>query len=302
MQYYTEISACHWPNKSAVTLGKFDSLHRGHQKLISRVREVAQKENLKSVVFAFDMKKDTLLTNEERRIHLENQVDCMLECSFTKEIQEMPAECFIEDVLVQKLHAAYIVVGRDFRFGYQKKGDPQMLEHYAKIYGYAVEVIDKETYGGREISSTYIRETLQSGDIELANTLLGYAYHITGIVQHGKKLGRTLGFPTMNIHQKKRKIVPRFGVYACKVYLDGGMYNGIGNVGMKPTVTEKNEVLTEVFVFDYKGDAYGKKIAVEFYDFERPEMKFASVEELKEQVNADIAYGKNYFQTDSARL
>lgn len=300
MQYYTEISACHWSDKSAVTLGKFDSLHRGHQKLISRVCEMARKENLKSVVFAFDMKKDTLLTNEERRIHLENQVDCMLECSFTKAIQDMPAERFIEDVLVKKLHAAYVVVGSDFRFGHQKKGDSQLLEQYAETYGYRVEVIDKETYGEREISSTYIRETLQAGDIKLANSLLGYAYHISGVVQHGKKLGRTLGFPTMNIHQEKRKIVPRFGVYACKVYLDGGIYNGIGNVGMKPTVTEKKEVLTEVFVFDYKGDAYGKTITVEFYNFERPEMKFASVEKLKEQVDADIAYGMEYFQTDSA--
>lgn len=300
MQYYTDINSYQESGNTAVTLGKFDSLHRGHQKLICRVGELARIGQLRSVVFAFDMGKASLLTNEERRHHLERKVDCMIECPFTREIREMEAEAFIEEILVKRLHATHIVVGTDFRFGHGKRGDVNMLAEYADVYHYQLEVLDKELYGCREISSTYIREALESGNPGLANELLGYPYHMSGIVEHGQRLGRTLGFPTMNVAPTDRKIMPKFGVYACKVQIEGMWFCGIGNVGYKPTVTENRRLLTEVFVFGYKGDAYGKAITVEFYDFERPEMKFDSVEQLKAQVDADIAYGMKYFQTDSA--
>lgn len=296
MQYYTDISTCRWMENTAVTLGKFDSLHLGHQKLISEVKEWAQRDALKSVVFAFDMGKSTLLTNEERRLHLEQQVDYMIECPFTKEIREMEAVTFIEDILVRTLHASCIIVGKDFRFGHGKRGDAKMLEQYSFKYGYRLEVLDKEMYNGREISSTYVREALEKGEVSLAKELLGYGYHMSGTVQHGKRLGRTLGFPTMNIRPSKRKIIPRFGVYTCRICLEDTWYFGIGNVGIKPTVTEKNEVLLEVFVFDYQGDAYDKNIKVEFCSFIRPELKFAGIAELKEQVDRDIASGLDYFQ------
>lgn len=152
------------------------------------------------------------------------------------------------------------------------------------------------------ISSTYIREALSQGDMDLAAALLGYPYSVTGIVQHGRQLGRTLGFPTMNIEPEQEKILPRFGVYACRIKMDGRWYNGVGNVGVKPTVTEEHKRLVEVFVYDYEGDAYGKEITVQFCGFERPETKFSSIDELREQVMQDLSYGKRIFPNSSIFL
>ena len=171
-----------------------------------------------------------------------------------------------------------------------------MLADFAESRGYTLDVIEKEQYQGRVISSSYIKEALSRGEVELANELLGYPYEMSGIVEHGKRLGRTLGFPTMNIEPGEHKILPRFGVYACRVRIDGKWYDAIGNAGIKPTVTNEHKRLLEVFVFDYEGDAYGKEIRAQFCAFERPETKFASVEELKNQVMRDIRFGEEYFQ------
>lgn len=304
MQYYTDINSYKGSERTAVTLGKFDSLHRGHQKLIQSIQKFAQKEHVKSVVFAFDINKETLLTNRERRQHLETQVDCMIECPFTKDIREMEAEAFIEKILAERLHASYVAVGIDFRFGYNKRGDVKMLAEYASKYNYQLEVLDKELFQNREISSTYIREALKEGNVELANLLLGYSYHMSGVVEHGKRLGRTLGFPTMNIVPADRKIVPRFGVYACRIWVDKKCFHGIGNVGVKPTVTDEMKLVLEVYAFEYEGNAYDKNITVEFCAYERPEEKFDSVEEMKRHVDKDILFGKRYFQREerSAKL
>ena len=145
------------------------------------------------------------------------------------------------------------------------------------------------------ISSSYIREALSRGEVELAGELLGYPYEMSGVVEHGRRLGRTLGFPTMNIEPREHKILPRFGVYACRVQIDGKWYDAIGNAGIKPTVTNEHKRLLEVFVFGYEGDTYGKEIRVQFCTFERPETKFDSVEELKNQVMRDIRFGEEYF-------
>lgn len=298
MQYITEINSYQSEKCSAVTLGKFDGLHRGHQKLVDKIREYAS-ENVQSIVCAFDMKKESLLTKEERKEKLSGQVDCLIVCPFTKELREMEAEDFIKKILVDKFHATHIVVGTDFRFGHEARGDVRKLAEYAEVYGYKLDVIEKEKYKEREISSTYVKEAMAEGNLELVNTLLGYRYQISGMVEYGKQLGRTLGFPTMNIAPEDGKIMPRFGVYACDVRVDGRWYHGIGNVGIKPTVAKEPRLLVEVFVFGFEGDAYGKEISVEFCAFERPETKFHSVEELKAQVDADIEYGKQYFSDHS---
>ena len=144
-------------------------------------------------------------------------------------------------------------------------------------------------------STAYIRDALAQGDVELAEKLLGYPYELTGIVQHGQQLGRTLGFPTMNIEPEAQKIMPRYGVYACRVKIDGKWYNGVGNAGVKPTVTDERRRLLEVYVYGYEGDAYGKEVTARFCGFERPEVKFGSVDELKEQVMKDMQYGIDFF-------
>ena len=298
MKYITGIGSYHGTKKTAVTMGKFDGLHRGHQKLVDKIRSYATDE-CDSVLCAFDMHRDAIMTNRERREHLEGKIDWLIDCPFTETLRNMEAEDFIRDILCAGLNAAHIVVGRDFAFGHNKRGSVEMLERYAPQYGYTVDVVEKERYGDMIISSTYIRDALAQGDVRLAERLLGYPYELTGPVRHGKQLGRTLGFPTMNVEPEAQKILPRYGVYACRVKIDGEWYNGVGNAGVKPTVTDERRRLFEVYVYGYEGDAYGKEVTVRFCGFERPEVKFGSVEELREQVMKDMQYGIDFFKDRS---
>ena len=294
MNYITGIEAYNGKQKTAVTLGKFDGLHRGHQKLVNKIREYAS-DKCETVLCAFDMHRESIMTNRERREHLEGKIDWLIDCPFTEEFREIEAEDFIREILWKTLRCAHVVVGKDFLFGHGKRGNVEMLRQFSKEYGYTVDVIEKERYGDMVISSTYIRDALAQGDVKLAERLLGYPYAVTGIVRHGRQLGRTLGFPTMNIEPVAYKILPRFGVYACRVWIDGQWYNGVGNAGVKPTVTDERRRLFEVYAYGYDGDAYGKEATAIFCDFERPEVKFASVEELKERVMKDMRYGEEFF-------
>ena len=204
MQYISGLETYHDMGRSAVTLGKFDGLHKGHEKLISRVAELA------------------------------------VDCPFTEKFSRIEAENFIRDILVGIFHAAFVVVGADFRFGHDKRGDIHMLAEYAERYEYRLIVIEKERYEGREISSTYVKEALRQGDMKLARELLGYSYGVTETVEPGKKLGRTLGFPTFNVAPAPEKLLPPNGVYIDRVFVDGKWYNAIGNIGVKPTVSDSN--------------------------------------------------------------
>lgn len=185
MQYIRGIEKYHNARPSAITLGKFDGLHQGHELLIRRVIELQKQDQVDGIVFAFDMsplyqklnkEPDFLLTNAEKAKRLDGRVDYFIDCPFDETISTMEAEEFIEQVLVNRFHAKYIVVGKDFCFGYQKRGNWQMLKKYETVYGYQAEILDKLCHNGREISSTYIKEVLNAGDHELANQLLGYIY------------------------------------------------------------------------------------------------------------------------------
>lgn len=291
---------------TAITLGKFDGLHRGHQLLLGKVRAYAEAESLKSVAFVFDMsmfyqkiKKEykVLMTKEERRAQLEGRVDCLVECPFTDEIRTMDAEAFIREILVGKFHAKRIVVGTDYYFGYQKQGDYRLLLACQEKYGYQVEVVEKLLYIDREISSTYLREEVIAGRMNAVAKMLGHPYRILGTVEHGRKLGRKLGIPTMNVPIPSEKLLPPKGVYAAQAHMDGIWYSGIANIGRKPTVESDGAVLAEIHLFDFQGNAYGSTIEIDLYDFRRSEKKFDSIEELKSCMQKDIAYGKRYFCT-----
>lgn len=304
MEYVKGIEEYKGTCETAVTLGKFDGLHRGHQKLISSIKQRA-KGDIKSVVFAFDMRaffkargmiRDQIMTNRERRVHLEDQVDYLIECPFTEKIQIMEPEDFVRQILVDMLHVRYIAVGSDYRFGVNQKGDVNLLKEWAPRYGYEIDIIEKERYQGRIISSSYVKEALRQGNMELVHNLLGYPYSIMGNVIHGQQLGRTLGFPTMNVLPSHVKLLPPKGVYACKVCVDDTWYQGIGNLGNKPTVHSDGKVLVEAYLYDYHGDAYGKCIDIRFFSYERGEQKFHSVEDLKNQVERDKAFGLTYFE------
>lgn len=305
MDYIREIQAYQCEKESAVTLGKFDGLHRGHQKLIQKICEKKEKFHVKTIVFAFDMNpffrqkglvRKGITTNEERKERLSQVVDVLVECPFDERISTMTAEDFIEKILVQTFHAKYIVVGTDFRFGFEKKGDVAMLAAYAEKNGYELTVVSKEMFGNREISSTYIREELEKGRLENVNQMLGYPYTISGMVEHGKQLGRTLGFPTLNVHPSDEKMLPPKGVYMTNTFIDGQIYHGLSNVGFKPTVADEHRMLIETFLFDYNGNAYGKEVRTQLLHYKRPEQKFDSVDELKAQIDTDIDYARDYFK------
>ena len=234
----------------------------------------------------------------KRDRRLGKKVDCFVDCPFTKEFSMMEAEDFIEKILVGVFHAAYVVVGEDFCFGHGKRGNIHMLAEYAKQYDYELIVFEKERYEGRIISSTHVKEALSEGDMELAGKLLGYPYTFTGTVSHGKQIGRRIGVPTLNIIPDKWKMIPPNGVYFNRVQIEGKWYNAIGNVGVKPTVTDSNQVVIESYLFDYAGDAYDKHIVVELYKYRRPETKFSSIEEMKQTIEKDIEAGREYFRNN----
>lgn len=306
MQYVRGIEAYQNTSPTAMTLGKFDGLHLGHDILIQRVMEHQRTDRVDSVVFAFDMTplyrqlgKETagLITNQERALRLEGKVDYLVECPFVDSISRIEAEVFVKEILVDRFHVKYVVVGDDFHFGYQKRGDWQMLKRLGELYGFTVEVVPKKCHNGREISSTYIKELLAEGKMDLVNRLLGYPYCLEGEVIHGKQLGRTIGFPTMNLKPDPQKRIPPYGVYVCKVKLDQKEYKGICNIGVKPTVSEEEEILLETHILEYQGDAYGKWVQIFLYDFERPECRFASLEELQKTIKKDREYAEKYFDS-----
>ena len=304
MQCIKKLTEYHGERRSAVTFGKFDGLHEGHQLLIQKVRELGIKENLNSIVCAFDMhdvwrdrgvKPQVLMTRYERHLHLETVVDNLVTCPFTWEFSRMEPEDFIKNIICGLFKAKYVVVGPDFSFGKDKGGDTAMLEKYSTVYDYQLIVIEKKRYEDRVISSSYIREALREGKVSTVNTMLGYPFEISGTVMHGRQLGRKLGFPTLNVMWPKAKVVPPMGVYMADVYLDGKKYHSVANIGVKPTVTDENKVSIESFLFDYDGDAYDKDVRIELLEFRRHEQKFDSVEIMKEHVDKDIAYAKEYF-------
>ncbi len=296
---------------TAVTLGKFDGLHRGHQKLLRRVSEKKQ-EGLASVVITIwpDPKAKALLTKGEKKELLRSMgMDWWMDCPFLPQISGMEAETFVREVLVKRLRAKYIAVGSDFRFGYQRKGDCRLLAALQKELGYQLDVVEKERLGDRDVSSSYIKEALEKGDMRLVNDLLGYPYMVQGEVLHGRHIGRTLGIPTTNLIPSVGKLLPPNGVYATKTILPGEQTEGadrqavcgVTNVGYKPTVGEYFRGV-ETYLFDFDKDLYGQMIEVQFFAFERPEQKFADIEELKEQMQRDIVFGRNYFRDRAEKL
>lgn len=282
--------------KTAISIGKFDGLHQGHQLLVERIVKKKQ-EGLKALIFTFDFgDRPVLLLPEERREMLRKWgVDYLLECPFVESISHMEAEEFVRKILVERLHVRYLAVGTDFRFGCQRRGDYRLLQRLSAECGYEVEVVEKACWQGEEISSSRIRRELEQGRMELVNQLLGYAYSVTGEVLHGRKIGRTLGMPTTNIVPSERKLLPPNGVYATRTVIAGELFEGITNIGYKPTVGAEPRKGVETYLFDLDRNLYGEILTVRFYGYERPERKFDSLEELKKRIGQDVEWGRTYF-------
>lgn len=307
MNYVTGTTTFLVDGSSAVSLGKFDGVHRGHQKLLQHVLD-QKKKGLNAVIFTFEknptrilsgLSAQNILTNPERKEVLEAEgIDYLLECPFVPEIAHMEPEDFIEQVLIGQLHAKFVAVGKDFRFGYQRRGDFQLLKNMGERLGFQVEVIEKAQSHGRDISSSYIREALHEGNIPLANELLGYRYFVSGEVLHGRKIGRTLGLPTTNLLPPADKLLPPNGVYLTRTFIGQDIYYGITNIGYKPTVGGETQKGVETYLFDFDGDLYGQYLKVEFLEFERPEQKYKSLEDLKARILSDVAWGKSKMKFD----
>ena len=282
--------------ETAISIGKFDGLHQGHQLLVERIVKKKQ-EGLKALIFTFDFgDRPVLLLPEERRKMLRKWgVDYLLECPFVESISHMEAEEFVRKILVERLHVRYLAVGTDFRFGCQRRGDYRLLQRLSAECGYEVEVVEKACWQGEEISSSRIRRELEQGRMELVNQLLGYAYSVTGEVLHGRKIGRTLGMPTTNIVPSERKLLPPNGVYATRTVIAGELFEGITNIGYKPTVGAEPRKGVETYLFDLDRNLYGETLTVRFYGYERPERKFDSLEELKKRIGQDVEWGRTYF-------
>ncbi|HIT89695.1 MAG TPA: bifunctional riboflavin kinase/FAD synthetase [Candidatus Merdenecus merdavium] len=289
---------------TVITLGKFDGVHRGHRVLMDRILEVS-KTGLATVIFTFNMppnnfikkqRQPVLLSNKERNFMLEELgIDYLIECPFVEEIARMEPEDFIKNILVKRLRVKHIVIGNDFRFGYKRRGDYRMLQALAQTYGYQVNVMEKAQMNGRDISSTYIKEEILVGNMESAMEMLGYPYFLRGVVVHGKKIGRTIGIPTINIYPEDLKMLPPNGVYITKTKIHGKIYQGVTNIGHNPTIESGIKKVVETYLFHCDEDLYGKEAIVYLYHYRRPELKFDSLEALQNKMQEDITFGKEYF-------
>lgn len=303
MQIIEKETAFQLNTPSAAAIGKFDGLHRGHRSLLRHILEQKEK-GLQTAVFTFDpspaaffsgMSLPELTTKKEKRkLFEELGIDVLIEFPLTRESAAMPAEQFIEDVLIGQMKAAYVAAGTDLSFGKDGKGDTALLQKLSGQYGYRADIIEKVCLEGKEISSSYVREVVKAGDMETAEALIGEAYSVSGVVAHGKKLGRKLGMPTVNLLPEKEKLLPPYGVYFSEVSFGEQVYKGITNIGLKPTVNNEKQAGVETYLYDFAQDIYGKEITVKLFSFLRSEQRFDSVEALKRQMAADIAQGKYY--------
>lgn len=290
------------PGRSAVAIGKFDGVHLGHRKLIRKIIE-QKAENLTATVFTFDTSASAffggdereLTTMAEKRTIFEKMgVDVLIEFPLNRETAATEPDEFVNRYLVGQMKAAYICAGTDLSYGRNGAGNYALLEKHADRYGYHTELIEKVKLDNEPISSTRVREAVRAGKMEDAARMLGAPYSVCGYVEHGKRLGRTIGMPTANIVPEKDKLLPPYGVYYSRVVMDGRVYRAISNVGCKPTVNKAGLVGVETYLYDFDGNLYGRNIVVELLAFRRPEMKFDTVQQLKAQMETDIAAGKDY--------
>ena len=294
--------------KYAIALGFFDGVHVGHGALIKRACEVAEEKGLTPAVLTFDthpMTKITgisepMLTSEFDRegvLAREFGVKDVIVLPFNDEMMHMHWKAFA-DHIIENFSAEHLICGHDYTFGYKGEGKAEMLKAICDERGIGCDIIPAVMLDGVRVSSTLIRNLISAGEIEKANRNLGHAHVLTDNVREGKRLGRTIGSPTVNMHFEKSVIIPKHGVYATKVYLeDGSVYRGVTNVGVRPTVEDAGNVNAETYILNYSGDLYGKRVRIEFYKFIRPEMKFADVNELKAQIQRDAKSVDAYFDS-----
>ena len=292
-----------------LTIGVFDGVHLGHLRVLDRLKEIAKEKGGESVVFTLwphprivldkDVDSLRLLTNIEEKKELLSKtgIDHLIVCPFTKEFSQKEACDFIEEYLVKKIKVKHLVVGYNHHFGKDRKAGFEFLKDCAQKYGFSIEKLDVRLVDNDKVSSTKIREYLTSGYLDIANRYLGYKYFISGNVIEGNKIGRKIGFPTANIKiPEPYKQVPKDGVYAVQVKLNGDSYFGMLNIGSRPTVEPTLRTKNiEVHILNFDQKIYNQTITLLFHKRIRDEKKFTGLEELTQQLEKDKKVVKQFF-------
>lgn len=287
-------------NNVIYALGFFDGVHIGHQALLSACRSLAAQCGCLAGAVTFGAHPDGLVmgnaprlintpADRERLLKDEFHMQTVVTLPFDEKMRTMDWADFL--AMLRRDHGAVgFVCGEDFRFGFKGQGNATVLSWYCQQEGLPCTIVPEQTIGGIRVSSTYIRQQLESGDMATAVRFLGHPHILTGTVVHGRALGRKLGFPTANLRLPEGLAIPRFGVYACSVEIDGNVYPAVTNIGNRPTVNGHNTTV-EPWILDYSGDLYDREITLRFHYFIRPEMKFESLEALQQEIfrNADEA-------------
>lgn len=295
--------------KRVIALGFFDGIHIGHAALLERTVQRAREIGATPSVLSFDIHPDTLVFGKEvplinsaagradlirRLFGIEN----VIFIHFDRRVMQMPWQEFVQ-TLIQEMDAAWVVVGHDFRFGWKGEGTAQRLQDYCADLGLGCDIIPAVTLEGRVVSSTYIRELIEEGEMERANQFLGHPHTLVDTVHYGYRLGTKMGTPTINMRFPDGVLVPRYGVYAARAILDeGSEHMAVTNVGVRPTVSGEDRVSVESYILDYSGNLYDRQVRIEFFRFIRPEMKFPSVDALKAQILKDAETTRAYFESE----
>lgn len=284
---------------AVVTIGTFDGVHTGHQQIINQLKEEAKAIDGETVIITFhphprkivSSKQIFILTTLAEKISLLSAlgIDHLVVVPFDEHFAEQSAEAYVHDFLIEKFHPGLVIIGYDHRFGKGRQGDYHMMEEYAKKFGFELREIPEHVLNNATVSSTRIREALLHGNLADANKYLGYAYFFEGVVEEGNKLGRTIGYPTANIHiDDQEKLIPGNAVYAVHVELlsTNQKFGGMMNIGVRPTVDGTKRTI-EVNLFNFERDIYGSTIKISLEQHLRGEIKFNGLEALKEQLAKD---------------
>lgn len=294
-----------------LTIGTFDGVHLGHQKIISYLNKEAEKINGESVLFTFFPHPKMILNPDNHGIKLiqtqEEKIEKLREMGlkniiifpFTPEFSQLSALEFVRDFLVKKLHVKHLVIGYDHQFGKNREGGIDFLKKVAPEFHFGLTEISAEEIDEVNISSTKIRNAIQSGDIETANAYLGSPFSLRGEVIHGKENGRVFGFPTANLDLKNSlKLLPPDGIYVVDVTTESGeLHKGILSIGTNPTISENNDRTVEVYLLDFSGNLYGTILVVDLFHFIRPSLRFDSIEALIQKMKEDEIYTRNYIHS-----
>ena len=298
MREITDITTFTTQQPTVLTIGTFDGVHLGHQKIVERVVTTARQEGLLATVFTFfphprmvvqhDKGLKLIHTLEEKKQLLQQLgVDLLVVQPFNEAFAQLSAEEFVSTILVQRLNVKKVIIGYDHRFGRNRTANIDDMRLFGEKYGFAVEEISVQEVDEVSVSSTKIREALNKGDVTTAEHYLGTPYSLTGRVVHGLKLGRTLGYPTANIQvTEDYKLIPKDGVYAVYSYIGSRKIYGMMSIGKNPTIEGKGASI-EVYFFDFNGNLYDQKLTIEFVQYLREEQKFATIDLLKKQLQDD---------------